>query len=374
MIAIYPQALNGANKNTNGLIIFLYKSIRIYYNYIIHYLLTKSPKRQAMFFVTQSIEWSSTMKNVSFKSTASLIGAVLLAMIVAFQFSATAGQKDARSAVDRREFKFLLKPELFQNPKEGYKKITSIALEAAQEAGVKLKLKSKQKRFNSKYRKIVFLDTKDFQIKKKGYALRVRTKYKKGRLKDSYEVTYKYRSTDPAIALKGIIKPSSLFASKGKFEQDVTMKQSDPKNPIMKFIYSKSAKIKNVQGDLTTIKDYSTLFKGLTALKLPGNTTLFPVNDIKYLERKIKPGYLHLGDGIAADFEMSIWYKNYSKEPTVSEVSYDYKIDNYYEKKDGAPSKRSEKFYKIFFKKLKEKGYLHTGSTKTDFTYRNATK
>ncbi len=302
-------------------------------------------------------------------------GIATLAIMLTSTYTFAKNSSDARSKVNSREFKVLLTPELFNDLKGGFNKITEIALQTADETGSNLKIRSSKRRYKIKQRKIVFYDTADHQVRKKGYALRIRTKYKRGRLKDSFGVTYKYRNTDPEIAVKGIIQPSGLFAAESKFEQDVTIdKKSDPVNPIMRNIYSKSAKIKNIQGNLKTVKDFAAIFKGISALNLSPDTKLTPVNNISFIEKKVKPGFIDFGNGIVADFEMSIWYKNSSETPTICEVSFDYDMDNYLKQMNGKASKLSEKFYLTLFKKLKEKGYVHSGSTKTDFTYGNASK
>jgi hypothetical protein len=301
-----------------------------------------------------------------------LLLVVALMSIIAFSGAHVySQQEDPRSRVDSRELKILLKPELFANKNDGFEKILVQAKETANELGIKLELKPKDAMFSAGFRKVIFFDTADNSLLNKGYALRKRVKYKKRKLQDDFELMLKYRNADPALSCNVDTSTSSLIESETKFEQDVVYK-TDPnsKQSSIKYLYSKSTKAKNLQGDFKTVEDFTVIFPHLSKIGLPPNTTLAPVKGIEYLELKVEPvKRLYFGDGLSGEMDISIWYRNESDEPAIAEISFGYDITDYPAKMNSDSIVLSEKFYTLLNNKLNEKGYRHTGTTKTAFIY-----
>ena len=85
--------------------------------------------------------------------------------------------------VGGREYKFLLNPKLFSDGgkndrKEKYEIIWEKVKAAAQEQGFKVKDR-KKKPYKESKRTRAYFDTADFQLRKKGYIIRISTKLRK---------------------------------------------------------------------------------------------------------------------------------------------------------------------------------------------------
>ncbi len=296
---------------------------------------------------------------------------ILVSGMCVYHAYVNAENADPRSMVNSREFKILLKPELFINRNDGFEKVLICAKEAANELGVKLLFKPRGAMYAPKFRRIVFYDTPDFSLRKKGYALRKRVKYKNRSFQDDFELMLKFRNSDPSAAGRVDTSAAGYLASVSKFEQDIAV-ALDPntKAYAMKFLYSRSTKLKDMRGDFRTVEEFAKIFPALRGLGLPLNTPLAPVRGVDYLELKIEPAkLLYFGEGLTCEFDISIWYRGETNTPMIAEISYDYEIDDYPGKMKSAAVVLSEKFYMSLQKKLREKDFRHTGTTKMAFVY-----
>ena len=248
----------------------------------------------------------------------------------------------------------------FNKRKKGFRKYWKLVMEVASNSGVKVE--ERYKRFKQKKRRVTFLDTSDFRIRKTGYILRQRQGYKKGRWCKKVEYALKFRSTVLAVASRAKTKAPE-FDAETEFEEDVSFFPSLPLK--IKRIYALRTKFKTKEEPHYTVKGFAGFFPVLGKLGIPGDTTLSPVNGIVIYERKIKPGQLRFGHGLKAKAAMTVWL-DAKKQPLIAEFSFDHSIKTF----GNEPKKATKKMWD-FYKALRQrsKNWIAKGTTKTAFTY-----
>ncbi|MEN8200514.1 MAG: hypothetical protein ABFR63_10635, partial [Thermodesulfobacteriota bacterium] len=266
------------------------------------------------------------------------------------------------------EYKVLINPELLKD-KAGYQGIWDLLIDTASQQGISVKSEEKLK---IKHRNIQYLDTGNLELRKHGYTLRYRQKYKDfagfgddaNKLGEKYDVTLKYRSGDKAKALdSGIAVDSNRFkGKKPELEADIT-----PKG----IIYSHAAKVKLKEGkkgsfaklfdySVKGAKGYATMYPLLAELDLNGNY-IVPVADITVVEAKMEPGFLLFKEGVEPEVAISKFY-DAEGQPFVGEVSFDFDIEGDKHTVTFAELKQIEAYYTALLTNLGDKVY--EGTTK----------
>lgn len=228
------------------------------------------------------------------------------------------------------EFKLLLKPDAFEDAREGvedyWDKVQEVAGQLGYASGEELAPEGE--------RTISFLDTDDFELRQHGYLLRVRQA-------GDTELTLKYRSLDREDAASKDL--SSTVPGETKFEMDVTRRD----------LFSQSNTIE-VDHLPDRISDCQKLFPGLD---LPDDE-LDRVKDRKIEEKNYKLGRVTLPDGSTAKAGMSLWYEG--KSPLLAEFSFRIPLE------DGQSA--SEPGARRLLEALRQNSETLDG-TKTDFIY-----
>ena len=257
-----------------------------------------------------------------------------------------------------RELKILLEAEHFEQPEKGMIAFWARVVEVAEAQDVRVIEASNP--FKIKRRQVYFLDTPDFGIRAKGYVLRVRRKYKKGRLKKKREFAIKFRSPDWKRSSQVSID-SPEIDTKIELEEDVGIKPDGS----LKYLYAKRAKFKSKECVPERLGGFAEWFPVLKTLGLPSDSSLERVNGIEIDERKVSPGKLDFGEGIRAKADISLWY-NKEGELLIAEFSFDHSIRDF----DNPPEKATKHLFR-FFKALYNgtKDWKATALTKTSFTY-----
>ena len=292
----------------------------------------------------------------------------LCTIICLFMVGCTKNNSKAVSTVNKdlkpnsRELKILLDADFFKNRDDGFRDLWSIVKEVADEQGVETE--PSDKKFKQKRRQVLFLDTKDFAIRKTGYVLRKRVKYKKKnkKLAKKMEYTLKFRSEDMVKSAKADIS-STDYGAKSEFEED--MGYSAESVDKFKRKFSKRNKIKTRDNPGSTIKDFAEIFPVLKELGIPEQTVLEPVNGITIDEWRVSPGILDFGSGLIAKADITLWYDR-SGKPLIAEFSFDHKISDFDNQNEQATQKMFD-----FFLALRERlaDRVAKETTKTGFTY-----
>ena len=283
----------------------------------------------------------------------------IIIIIIAFSIGIVKATNN-KPKPNSREVKILLNAKKFTNKEQAFKQYWEIAKKVAK--SVNVKVKEKYKGFKEKKRRVLFLDTEDFSIKKTGYVLRKRVKFKKGHYIDEAEYTVKYRSTDINKSNKAKTNAEGIY-SKSEFEEDIAFDETKPDK--IKRIYALRTKIKTEDKIDYNIKSFGNFFPVLLTLGIPHESIVKPVNDIIIDERKVSPGKLIFGEGIKAKPDITIWLDE-NGNPLIGEFSFDYKIEDF----DNQQKEATKKVFEYFLKLREEsKEWLAEGHTKTMFTY-----
>ncbi len=296
---------------------------------------------------------------------------ILLCLMFTIATVATSQEKHLEAAaannpqVTSREFKLLLKPEIFVDRNIGYQDVWKSIASVANKMGVTVTQGSNP--YQEEERDVTYLDTQTNDLYKQNYILRKRIQYENGSPVSHCDLMLKYRSNDLNLAAAADVNSSPQFKGKEKLEQDVNMDG----NLIgsLKGIFSHSNSIKKIQAPVEdSVAGYAVLFPSLKNLSSESQALLRPVNNVTVHEYSISPGSLEFNSGLLAEVDISIWYIPDRKSPIIGEISFSYSMKN--------ASSEAVAISESFFKELQKgiEGKMLPGITKTEFFYKGKSK
>lgn len=233
-------------------------------------------------------------------------------------------------SLNSREFKLILKPEIFQNLNEGIRKIQKIIDSKVETLNGKFKANADIK---PKYRRTYYLDTVNYKLRSKNFFLRVR----EDKESNKYTITLKCRHPDRYIsAAYDLSGPTN---HKIKFEEDIITPH------VSKF--SISAEFNDDQEpEINNLEDLKKMFPGLRKYDL-GEGRLEKVNKFEAKEISVELGKISYSDknGEGYDNEiktfLNFWYlPKKEKMPLIVEFTYDYSAIN--KKEEGEKNKNNK--------------------------------
>lgn len=237
-----------------------------------------------------------------------------------FMAPAAAGSKDKKVAgdlcVSSRECKMLLLAGKFSDQKAAMDNFWHIVEGAGSELGVKVK-KSDTAGGENTLREVSFIDTKDFDLYKKGYMLRRRVE------NGETGLTLKFRNPDPAVSSNAAVEPGAGYDGKTSFEEDVVVKEN-----ALERVFSKSGKTSVGQDPAPSIGAWAAVYPGLAKLGLSEKTQLCAVNGVSIEESNFDYGTIYLTKNIKADASFAVWRLKGASDVFIAEFSYKYKFKN----------------------------------------------
>jgi uncharacterized protein YjbK len=276
-------------------------------------------------------------------------------------------------SLDSREFKLILKPNLFKEFNSGVKKVQeAIDTEVNKLNGM---FKSRDLDLKLKRRKTYYLDTSDFRLNSKNFFLRIRED-KKSR---KYDVTLKCRHPDRYIS--SAYNLSDLKKYDTKFEEDIIAPHISKFSASVNFEQDQKPKF-------DSIEELRSMFPGLISYDL-GHGKLLKVNNFEAEEISVKLGKIvydgkkkNNKDGNKVTLFLNLWYTPKDKSvPAIVEFTYSYKA----EKPSPSMSNKSNKDDKLieefplsivrntyeFYRSIQKTNVAdpHASKTKTDFAY-----
>lgn len=289
----------------------------------------------------------------------------LIILFLFFCITAAALSQGSHVSMDRpeiasREFKILLKPEVFSDRIAGYQDIWANIVAVADETGAAAT--EADDPYREEEGEVMYLDTPANELYKQNYILRKRVEYKKGKPAAHCELMLKYRNDDLQLAAAAKVNPSSQYAAKEKMEQDINM---DGKQiGSLKSTYSHSSTIKHIQVPVeNSIAAYAVVFPSLKDLQAGPQAMLLPVNNRIAHECIVSPGSLEFQQGLPVKIDISLWYAPGGQVPQIAEISFHYSV----KQASSETLAASESFFKELQKRLENK--IEPGMTKTDFVY-----
>jgi hypothetical protein len=266
---------------------------------------------------------------------------------------------------DSREFKLLLKAAPFADHTVGMRNYWTNVKKVARQLKIKVVEKSNPQVKSPRY--VVYLDSPDASIRKKGYILRRRQDHPFSSTflesKPKYDLTFKFRNADALTALKANVKPSANFSNWVDFEEDIAFGISSIKRI---FSHQGGAAVKtNLE---SCIKGYAQVFPSLLRIGLLADMALVPVRNIKIREYRLKPGKLCFGD-VEANVTITVWYQEGNPKPWIGEFSFSHDVKSL--QKNGVKGMKTvqeiEKFVQVLSQSTAP--WVAQGVTKTSLVY-----
>lgn len=267
------------------------------------------------------------------------------------------------TAITAREFKLLLKPEVFltkQSVIEFNEKLAKISADA----GVRYEAFD---RVDSEMRQVQFFDTTDCDFRTNRVILRLRRDTSSGWPDETYEVTFKLRSPDfQEAAVFNTDSTMTHIMIRKKFKEEI-LRGDTPES--IKSIYSNNligyypvAKFEHPLSEIVGI------FPGLKALNLDTTKVVSAVNGARVLEIGARLGIYNFGKNTSAHADLALWTRPATDkfDVLVAEFGWSYHMQG-----DGSKQKKAHKAADEFFKALQKPlaDSLFAGSTKTALIY-----
>jgi uncharacterized protein YjbK len=276
-------------------------------------------------------------------------------------------------SLDSREFKLILKPNLFKEFNSGVKKVQEVIDREVKKLNGKFK--SRDSDLELKHRITYYLDTSDFRLNSKNFFLRIRED-KKSR---KYDVTLKCRHPDRYISSAYDLSDLKIYDT--KFEEDIIAPHISKFSVSVNFEQDRKPKF-------GSIEELRSMFPGLISYDL-GHGKLLKVNNFEAEEISVKLGKI-VYDGKKSNNKddnkvtlfLNLWYspKNESV-PAIVEFTYSYK-DVRHSPSMSNKSNKDDKFIEEFPLSIVRNTYefyrsiqktkvadLDASKTKTEFAY-----
>lgn len=276
-------------------------------------------------------------------------------------------------SLDSREFKLILKPNLFKEFNSGIKKVQEIIdTEVNNLSGT---FKSRDSDLKLKHRKTYYLDSSDFRLNSKNFFLRIRED-KKSR---KYDVTLKCRHPDRYISSAYDLSDLKMYDT--KFEEDIISPHTSKFSASVNFEQDQKPKF-------DSIEELRSIFPRLISYDI-GHGKLFKVNNFEAKEISVKLGKIvydgkksNNKDDNKVSLLLNLWYSPKDESvPAIVELTYSYKaikpsptVSN----KINKDNKLIEEFplslvrntYEFYrsIQKMKVADF-HASKTKTEFAY-----
>jgi hypothetical protein len=223
-------------------------------------------------------------------------------------------------SLDSREFKLILKPNLFKEFNSGIKKVQDVIdTEVKKLNGT---FKSRDSDLKLKHRKTSYLDTSDFRLNSKNFFLRIRGDNKSRK----YDVTLKCRHPDRYISSAYDLSDLKMYDT--KFEEDIIAPHISKFSTSVNFEQDQKPKFNSIEGLRST-------FPGLISHEL-GHGILLKVNNFEAKEISVKLGKI-VYDGKKSDNKddnkvtlfLNLWYSPRDESmPAIVEFTYSYRAIN----------------------------------------------
>lgn len=166
-----------------------------------------------------------------------------------------------------------------------------------------------EKQDTEERRQTSYLDTPQFALRQKGFALRLREEA------DRFQINLKCRNSDRYISAAQDVSGKD---GKIKFEEDILPPF------VSKFSHSNSIET-DAMPNLKTMKKVTSLFPGLSKLNLGKNTPIKTANEFKALEVTRRLCQFQFKKTEILKASLSFWYLvNDTDWPLIGEFSFDY--------------------------------------------------
>jgi len=222
------------------------------------------------------------------------------------------------------EYKLLLNPVEFTDYEAGFKAYWKIINEVAQQA--EIPVIPTEDPLKLKHKEVSFFDTPNLDLRKNGYLLRQKVKYKAGHKKPGFEYGVKFRRTDPVATLGVDLSLAEGYTPKyGEIELESDIVYYSKANGSTQTTYSISNSIKLDEQPEMRFGTFAKIYPVLSTLQIPAATELIKVAGISADEWMVSPGALDFGDSLLGRMDMTVWaLDTASGQVLIPEFSFDH--------------------------------------------------
>ncbi|MBC8344835.1 MAG: hypothetical protein H8E56_01085 [Candidatus Marinimicrobia bacterium] len=249
---------------------------------------------------------------------------ILIALILLGFVLSGCSPKEANK-LNSSEYKLLLNSEKFDDYEAGFKNYWAIVKTVAKNNNVPIE--ESNIRFKLKHKEVSFYDTRGLDLRKSGFLIRQKVKYKDGHKKPGFEFGVKYRRSNPKDALSVDLTLAEGFTPKYdkiELESDVVY-NAISKNGGRDIKYSVSNSIKLEESPEMTLGAFVKIYPALGAIEISPSTSLHLVAGVSADEWMVVPGKLDFGDGLFGRVDMTIWIiQTKNGELRIPEFSFDH--------------------------------------------------
>jgi hypothetical protein len=257
-------------------------------------------------------------------------GKTILFILIVFLISCNTVDKketENRLPLNSHEHKLLLNANKFENTENAFSEYWQIVKKIAIEQD--LKVVEFENNLKQKHRVVHYYDTQYFDLRKKGFLIRKRTKLIGTHLDSTFTITFKFVDeeydraaiTDLTLGEGYIPKDSVLVV-----EADFVNGKSEDSKPTIFYSAQNSIVLNEEPGE--TLADYAKIFPILVTLEIDLSEKLIPVNGIEAKEYGIKPGLVDFGNNLLGEVGISVREINGLKIP---EFSFDHSMEGWKE-------------------------------------------
>jgi len=251
-------------------------------------------------------------------------------LLVLIMFLVSCGNSEKNEIVkqlplDAHEHKLLLNNEKFENIQNAFSEYWEIVKQVASEQD--LKVVEFENKFKQKNRIVQYYDTKNFDLRKKKFLIRKRTKLIGNELDTTFTYTFKYINEDfdkaatmHLVLGEGYIPKDTVLVA----EADIVNGKNADSKPTILYSTKISTIINKEPGEL--LSDYAKIFPILATLDIDPSEKLMPVNGVEAKEYNIKPGIIDFGNNLLGEVGMSVREINGYKIP---EFSFDHSLEGW---------------------------------------------
>jgi len=222
------------------------------------------------------------------------------------------------------EYKLLLNPVMFTDYQKGFEAYWAIVNEVAADQNIPVIASEHPQQL--KHKEVSFFDTPNLDLRKNGYLLRQKQKYKANEKQPGYEYGVKFRRTDPAKAMSVDLSLAEGYTPKyGEIELESDIVYFSKENGSTHTTYSISNSIKLDEQPEMILGSFTKIYPVLATLGLDDKTELLKVAGIAADEWMVVPGKLDFGDGLYGRMDMTVWVlKTGSEQIIIPEFSFDH--------------------------------------------------
>src|SRR5271155_4139460 len=264
--------------------------------------------------------------------------------------------------IQYREYKLLLKPNLFPDEK-AFHRFWKLSHHAAKSLGIKLgKIDDSIK---PHIREVLFYDTPHFKLYNHGFILRKRTFFHHGELDPRHELVIKFRHPEKKVALA--VDPRPLLPCKYtlKFKEEILL----PKDGAlgMRLVYSHNCELDTPNIILTQrFETTADAFPALKHIDANPKAALSVVNNVSIGEYLVDLGMIDFGAGREAKANLGVGGVRAPNAPLVGEFASQLKFES-----PEAVRRKQRELSEFFYTALQSRAtdWVQRGTTKTALIY-----